>query len=76
VGRASEALLSFAFADRRPTDGRHFPFEIRLEEIATRTRLRVQYERVQLNRPADPDLFDLPPPADPQTRIIDLNAPR
>jgi hypothetical protein len=47
-----------------------------LEEIATRTRLRVQYERVQLNRPADPDLFDLPPPADPQTRIIDLNAPR
>jgi hypothetical protein len=76
VGRASEALLSFAFADRRPTDGRHFPFEIRLEEIATRTRLRVQYERVQLNRPADPDLFDLPSPTDPQTRIIDLNAPR
>jgi hypothetical protein len=76
VGRASEALFLFAFADRRPTDGRDFPFEIRLEEVATRTRLHVQYERVQLNRPADPDLFDLPPPADPQTRIIDLNAPR
>jgi hypothetical protein len=76
VGRASEVLFAFAFAERRPTDGRDFPFEIRVEEIAARTRLRVQYERVQLNLPVDPDLFDLPPPADPQTRIIDLNAPR
>jgi hypothetical protein len=76
VGRASEVLFAFAFTERRPTDGRAFPFEIRVEEIATRTRLRVQYERVQLNLPVDPDLFDLPPPADPQTRIIDLNAPR
>ena len=76
VGRASEALFSFAFTDRRRTDGRDFPFDIRVEESATRTRLRVQYERVQLNRPADPELFDVPLPADPQTRIIDLNAPR
>ena len=74
VGRASEVLFTFAFADRRPTDGRSFPFEIRVEDPATRSRLHVQYERVQLNLPADPDLFELPPPTDPQTRIIDLGS--
>lgn len=76
VGRGSEVLVSFAFADRRQTDGREFPFAIFLEETATGTRLRLQYERVQLNRPADSDLFDVPQPSDPQTRIIDLNALR
>jgi hypothetical protein len=72
VGRAAEVLFTFAFADRQPTDGRRFPFEVRVEEPATHSRVRVRYERVQLNLPADPDLFELPPPADPRTRTIDL----
>ena len=72
VGRASEVLFTFAFADRQPIDGRDFPFEVRVEEPVTRSRLRVRYERVQLNVPADPDLFELPWPTDPATRIVDL----
>ncbi len=72
MGRASEVLLTFAFADRRPTDGRDFPFEVRIEDPAGNGRLRIRYERVQLNAPADPDLFELPWPADPATRILDL----
>lgn len=72
VGRASELLFLFAFADRKPADGRSFPFDIRVEDATTRSRLHVVYERLELNRPADPALFDLPPPTDPRTRIIDL----
>jgi hypothetical protein len=72
VGRASEVLFTFVFADRQPTDGRDFPFEIRVEEPATQSRLYVRYERVQLNLPADPDLFELPWPTDPATRIVNL----
>jgi hypothetical protein len=72
MGRASELLFTFAFADRRAADGRSFPFDIRVEDSATRSRLQVQYERLELNQPTDPSLFDLPPPADPRTRIIDL----
>ena len=74
MGSASEALFTFAFADRRPTDGRSFPFDIRVEESGSRSRLQVRYEQVQLNLPADPDLFHLPPPTDPRTRIIDLGS--
>jgi hypothetical protein len=73
VGRASEVLFAFTFLDRRPTEGRSFPFEVRVEESAAQSRLRVQYERMQLNPPVDPDLFELPPPTDPQTRIIRLD---
>jgi len=72
MGRASELLFTFAFADRRAADGRTFPFDIRVEDSATRSRLQVQYERLELNQPTDPSLFDLPSPADPRTRIIDL----
>jgi hypothetical protein len=32
----------------------------------------VQYEQVALNAPAEAALFDLPPPADPRTRFIEL----
>lgn len=74
VGRASEVLFRFAFADRRPTDGRNFPFDIRVEDSAGRGRLQLQYERLQLNLPTDPDLFDLPRPSDPRTRIIELGS--
>jgi hypothetical protein len=73
VGRASEVLFAFAFLNWQRTDGRSFPFEIRVEESAAQSRLRVQYERVELNPPVDPDLFELPPPTDPQTRIIRLD---
>ena len=72
VGQAAEVLFTFAFADRQPTDGRRFPFEVRVEDPATHSRVRVRYERVQLNVPLDPDLFELPPPANPHVRIIDL----
>jgi hypothetical protein len=74
MGRASEVLFTFAFSDRRPTGGRSFPFGIRVEDSASRGRLEVQYEQLQLNLPAEPDLFDLPPPTDPRTRIIDLGS--
>ena len=72
VGRASDLLFTFGFADRKPADGREFPFDIRVEDATTQSRLQVQYERLELNRSADPALFDLPPPSDPRTRIIDL----
>jgi outer membrane biogenesis lipoprotein LolB len=74
VGRASEVLFRFAFADRRPSDGRNFPFDIRVEDSAGRGRLQLQYERLQLNLPTDSDLFDLPRPTDPRTRIIELGS--
>jgi hypothetical protein len=74
MGRASEVLFTFAFSDRRPTGGRSFPFGIRVEDSASRGRLEVQYERLQLNLPAEPHLFDLPAPTDPRTRIIDLGS--
>ena len=72
VGRASELLLTFSFADRRLVQGRAFPFEQQVGDPATGSRLRVQFEQVALNGPAEAALFDLPPPADPQTRIIEF----
>jgi len=72
VGRASEVLLTFAFSDRRPVHGRAFPFAQQVTEPSTGSQLRVQYEQVALNAPAEAALFDLPPPADPRTRIIEL----
>lgn len=76
VGRASEAMFTFTFAERRPVGGRDFPFEIRVEETGWRTRVQVQYHGVQLNRPTAPELFEVPPPTDPQTQRIDLSTPR
>jgi hypothetical protein len=72
VGRGGDILFRFAWADWQPTDGRSFPFELRLEDPGTRNGLRLRYERVQLNLPVEADLFELPPPTDPDTRIIDL----
>jgi hypothetical protein len=72
VGRASELLLTFSFADRRLVQGRAFPFEQQVGDPATGSRLRVQFEQVALNAPAEAALFDLPLPADPQTRIIEF----
>ncbi len=72
VGRASEVLFTFAFADWRSAGERRFPFDVRVEDSVTRSRLQAQYQRVELNLPAEPALFELPPPTDPRTRIIDL----
>lgn len=72
VGRGSEVLFGFAFADRKPADGRSFPFGLRVEDSARQSHLQLRYERVELNVPVEPGLFELPPPADPATRIIDL----
>jgi hypothetical protein len=79
VGSGGDVLFRFTLGDRQPTGGRSFPFELRVEDPITQSQLRLQYERVQLNLPVDADLFELPAPADPQTRIIDLGgalAPR
>jgi hypothetical protein len=72
VGRASEALLTFSFTDRRLVHGRTFPFKLQVGDPSTGSRLRVQYDEVSLNAPAEAALFDLPLPADPRTRIIDF----
>jgi hypothetical protein len=72
VGRASEVLFTFAFSDRRPVQDRAFPFAQQVTEPSTGSQFRVQYEQVVLNAPAEAALFDLPPPADPRTRIIEL----
>lgn len=72
VGRGPDMLFTFAFGDRRPTDGRRFPFEIRVAVTASQSRLEVHYEQLRLNLPVEAELFELRPPTDPRTRIIDL----
>jgi hypothetical protein len=72
LGRISESVLRFGFAERRPTAGVEFPFAIWVEDAAKGIRLQIAYERLQLNGPVEEALFDLPTPLDGQTRIIDL----
>jgi hypothetical protein len=72
AGRISETVLRFGFSGRRPTAGAEFPFAMWVEDAAGGGRFQVTYERVQLNGPVEEALFDLPPPQDGQTRIIDL----
>jgi hypothetical protein len=70
--RASELVLVFALADRRTVGGRAFPFDLQIEEPSSGSRLRLRYERVEINADVEAGLFELPPPADPGTRMIDL----
>ena len=72
AGRISETALRFGFADRRPTSDVEFPFTVWVEDVATGGRLELAYDRLKLNEPVEEALFDLPPPQDGQTRIIDL----
>jgi hypothetical protein len=72
AGRISETVLRFGFSDRRPTAGAEFPFAMWVEDATAGGRFQVTYERVQLNGPVEENLFDLPPPQDGRTRIIDL----
>jgi hypothetical protein len=72
LGEATGPLLRFQFGDRQAVDGTTFPFEIRLEGMATETALIIRYQTVRLNLPVEAELFELPRPTDGQTRILDL----
>lgn len=72
LGEAAGPLLRFQFSDRQPVDSATFPFEIRLEGIATETALIIRYQTLRLNLPVEADLFELPRPTDGKTRMLDL----
>ncbi len=72
LGEAGTLLLRFQFGDRRLLDGTPFPFLVAVEGVGARTRVTIRYETVRLNGPVEAELFDLPRPADPGTRILDL----
>jgi len=72
LGEAGTVLLRFQFGDRRLLDGTPFPFLVTVEGVGAGTRLTIRYETVRLNGPVEAELFDLPRPTDPGTRILDL----
>ena len=72
LGEAGTLLLRFQFDDRRLLDAAPFPFLVAVEGVGAGTRLTIRYETVRLNGPVEAELFDLPRPADPGTRILDL----
>jgi hypothetical protein len=72
LGDTTGPLLRFQFADRQALAETSFPFEIRLEETTASTTLVIRYQKVRLNLPVEADVFELPRPADGQTRILDL----
>ena len=72
LGEADTLLLRFQFDDRRLLDAAPFPFLVAVEGVGAGTRLTIRYETVRLNGPVEAELFDLPRPADPGTRILDL----
>lgn len=74
LGEAAGPILRFQFGDRQPVDSATFPFEIRLEGIATETALIIRYQTIRLNLPVEADLFELPPPTDAKTRMLDLGS--
>lgn len=70
---ASGLLLRFQFSNRKYLDGTAFPSQVTLESAGEGTRVTIRYETVRLNGPVEADLFELPRPADPGTRILDLS---
>lgn len=74
LGEAGGPLLRFEFGDRRRAEGMRVPFAVHLEEVTAGTRVAIQYETLRANDPAEADLFELPRPADPAIRILDLGA--
>lgn len=72
LGEADTLLLRFKFDERRLLDATPFPFLVAVEGVGARTRLTIRYETVRLNGPVEAELFDLPRPADPGTRFLDL----
>lgn len=76
VGESVQALFRFRMGDPRPVDGALFPFFLAIEEAGSERRLQLEYQSVRLNEPIPPDLFDLPRPTDPRTKILDLSGTR
>jgi hypothetical protein len=72
VERGGDVLFRFTLADRQSAGARRFPFDLAIEDPSTGSALRLRYERVDVNVPVDADLFVLPAPSGPDTRIIDL----
>jgi hypothetical protein len=73
LGEAGGLLLRFQFGDRRLQDGTPFPYLVAVESAGAATRVTIRYETVRLNGPVEGELFELRPPADPGTRILDLS---
>jgi hypothetical protein len=69
---AGGLLLRFQFSEWKRLDGIAFPSVVALESAAEETRVMIRYETVRLNGPVEAGLFELPRPADPGTRILDL----
>ena len=70
---AGGLLLRFQFSEWKRLDGTAFPSLVALESAGEGTRVTIRYETVRLNGPVEADLFELPRPADPGTRILDLS---
>lgn len=73
LGEADGLLLRFQLGDHQLLDGMPFPFLVALEGVGTGTRVTIRYETVRLNGPVEAELFELPRPADPDTRILNLS---
>ena len=73
LGEAGGLLLRFQFGDRRLHDGTPFPYLVAVEGAEAGTRVTIRYETVRLNGPVEAELFELAPPADPGTQILDLS---
>ncbi|MGE5851300.1 MAG: hypothetical protein ACM362_14330 [Candidatus Methylomirabilota bacterium] len=70
---AGGLLLRFQFGEWKRFDGVAFPSLVALESPREGTQVTIRYETVRLNGPVETDLFELPRPADPGTRILDLS---
>jgi|GEM_PF-767805 len=70
---AGRLLLRFRFREWNRFEGTAFPSLVILESGLEGTRVTIRYEAVRLNGPVEADLFELPRPADPGTRILDLS---
>lgn len=72
VGESAQTLFRFRMADPRAVDGALFPFLLMVEEAGGERRVQLEYQSVRLNEAIPPDLFELPRPTDPRTKILDL----
>lgn len=70
---AGGLLLRFQLSEWKHLDGTAFPSLVALESAGEGTRVTIRYETVRLNGPVEAELFELPRPADPDTRVLDLS---
>jgi hypothetical protein len=73
LGEATGLLLRFQFGDRRPDAGTPFPHLVAVQVAGAETRVTIRYDSVRLNASVESELFELPRPADPALRILDLS---